>query len=70
MGKTLEEAKFQIEASGLKLDDIQYVLNDTVPPNRVYQQRPPVGVAIQTGDLIQIWINSEEPEEEETEGNQ
>jgi len=64
-GKTYEEVNFQIEASGLKLDDVQYILNDTVPPNSVYRQRPPVGVLIQTGDLIQIWINSKKPEEEE-----
>jgi len=72
LGKNLEEANFQIEASGLKLDEVQYILNDTVPPNRVYKQRPPVGVMIQTGDLIQIWINSTKPEEEEEEeeGNQ
>ena len=31
LGKTYEEVIFQIEASGLKLDDIQYVLNDTLP---------------------------------------
>ena len=30
LGKTYEEVIFQIEASGLKLDDIQYVLNDTL----------------------------------------
>lgn len=66
-GKTYDEVNFQIEASGLKLDDVQYILNDTVPPNRVYRQRPPVGVLIQTGDLIQIWINSKKPENEEEE---
>ncbi|HEY9117861.1 MAG TPA: PASTA domain-containing protein, partial [Roseivirga sp.] len=36
LGKTYEEVKFQIEASGLKLDEVNYILNDSVPPNRVY----------------------------------
>lgn len=69
LGKTYEEVKFQIEASGLKLDEVNFVLNDTVPPRRVYKQRPPVGAIIQTGDLIELWINSRKPDTEEEEGN-
>lgn len=68
LGKTYEEVKFQIEASGLKLDEVNYILNDTVPTNRVYKQLPPIGAMIRTGDLIEIWINSqkkEEPNEEQ-----
>ena len=61
LGKTLEELKFQIEASGLRLDEVNYVLNDTVPPNRVYKQLPPIGAMIRTGDLIEVWINSKKP---------
>ncbi len=63
LGKSYDEVKFQIEASGLKLDEVNYVLNDTVPPNRVYKQLPPIGAMIRTGDLIEIWINSQKQEE-------
>lgn len=68
MGKTLAEVRFQIEASGLKLDEINYILNDTVPANLVYKQLPPEGRSIRTGDLVEIWINSQNlPDEEEDE---
>ncbi len=65
LGKSADEVKFQIQASGLKLDEINYILNDTVPPNRVYKQLPPVGAMVRTGDLIEVWINKEKEEEEE-----
>ncbi|NVJ45909.1 MAG: PASTA domain-containing protein [Cytophagia bacterium] len=67
LGKTAEEVKFQIQASGLKLDEINYILNDTVPPNRVYKQLPPVGAMVRTGDLIEVWINKLNEEQEEDE---
>lgn len=57
LGKTLDELKFQIAASRLKLDVINYMESDTVPPNRVYKQLPPVGAMIRSGDLIEVWIN-------------
>ena len=67
LGKTLAEVRFQIEASGLKLDEINFIKNDTVPANLVYKQLPPQGRSIRTGDLVEIWINRQEelPEEEE-----
>lgn len=61
--KSLEEVKFQIDASQLKLDDVNYIPNDTVPPNLVYKQLPPVGSIVRTGDLIEVWVNAEKPKE-------
>lgn len=69
MGKTLDEVKFQITASRLKLDVINYIKLDSVPPNQVYKQLPPVGAMIRSGDLVEIWINGDEPEEPEDNGN-
>ena len=63
MGKTLDEVKFQITASRLKLDVINYIKLDSVPLNQVYKQLPPVGAMIRSGDLVEIWINGDEPEE-------
>jgi len=63
LGKTLDEVKFQITASRLKLDVINYIKNDTVPRNQVYKQLPPVGAMLRSGDLVEIWINSDQPEE-------
>ena len=67
LGRTLDEAKFQISASGLKNTDIYYILNDTVQGPVVYKQLPPIGRLVRTGDLVEIWINKKEPEEEENE---
>ena len=67
LGKTAEEVKFQIQASGLKLDEINYILNDTVPPNRVYKQLPPIGAMVRTGDLVEVWINKRNNEQDEQE---
>ncbi len=69
LGKTLDEVKFQITASRLKLDVINYIKVDTIPPNRVYKQLPPVGAMIRSGDLIEIWINGDEPSEPDENGN-
>lgn len=57
LGRTLDEAQFQISASGLKNADIYYILNDTVQGPVVYKQLPPVGRMVRTGDLVEIWIN-------------
>ena len=68
LGKTLDEVKFQIEASRLRLDVINYIQVDSLPRNQVYKQLPPVGRMIRSGDLIEIWINARKPrptEEEE-----
>jgi len=64
IGRTLEEAKFQINASGLKLTEIYYIENDTVQGPIVYKQLPPVGREIRTDDLVEIWINQADPEQE------
>lgn len=63
LGRTLEEATFQIKASGLKNTDIYYILNDTVQGPVIYKQLPPIGRQVRTGDLIEIWINQEQAEE-------
>lgn len=65
LGRSYDEVKFQVEASGLKLDEVNFILNDTVPPNRVYKQLPPVGAMVRTGDLIEVWINRKAPENEQ-----
>ena len=65
IGKTEDEVKFQIAASRLKLDVINYIKVDTLPRDQVYKQRPPVGSMIRSGSLIEIWINGDKPEEPE-----
>lgn len=69
IGKTVDEVKFQIKASRLKLDVINFIRVDSLPRNLVYKQRPPVGAMILSGSLIEIWINGDEPKypEEENE---
>jgi len=62
LGKTLSEARFQINASGLKLTEIYYIKNDTVTGPFVYKQLPPVGKQIRTDDLVEIWINQDNPD--------
>ena len=67
LGKTLDEVQFQISASKLILDHINYVKLDTLPDNtrnRTYKQRPPVGSKTSSGGSIEIWINSDPPEED------
>lgn len=70
IGKTEDEVKFQIAASRLKLDVINYIKVDTLPRNQVYKQRPPVGSMIRSGSLIEIWINGDEPEDPDTTENE
>lgn len=65
LGKSLEEARFQIRASGLKLTEIYYIENDTIEGPFVYKQLPPVGREIRTDDLVEIWINRIDPEKEQ-----
>ena len=67
IGKTLDEAKFQIEAAELKLDIINYILNDTVPENTIYKQLPPLGTVVRKNRIIELWINGTEPPKEEKE---
>ena len=66
-GKTLEEAKLQIDASGLKLDVINYEQIDSVAINTIYKQLPPVGTVVRKNQLIELWINGSKPLEEEDE---
>ena len=65
LGRSLAEAKFQIRASGLKLTEIYYIKNDTISGSVVYKQLPPVGREIRTDDLVEIWINMEDPDQED-----
>ncbi len=67
IGKTLDEAKFQIEAAELKLDIVNYILNDTVPENTIYKQLPPLGTVVRKNRIIELWINGTEPPKEEKE---
>jgi len=67
LGKTLEEAKFQIEAAELRLDIVNYIKNDTVPLNTIYKQLPPLGTVVRKNRIIELWINGDEPPEEEEE---
>ncbi|MCU0354129.1 MAG: PASTA domain-containing protein, partial [Cytophagales bacterium] len=56
IGKTEDEAKFLIEASGLNLG-VPIVVSDTAgAPGTVIRQNPLPGTAIKSGDLIDIWI--------------
>ena len=65
IGRTLAEAKFQIQASGLKLTEIYFIKRDTTLGSVVYKQLPPVGRVIRTDDLVEIWINANEPVQDE-----
>lgn len=65
LGKTLDEVKFQIQASKLKLDVINFIKVDSVAENTVYKQLPPAGIVIQSGSLIEIWVNGNDPSREE-----
>jgi len=65
MGKSLSEARFQMSASGLKLTEIYYIPNDTVAGPVVYKQLPPIGREVRPDDLIEIWINQEDPNKNE-----
>lgn len=69
IGKTADEVKFQIKASRLKLDIINFIKVDSLPRNTVYKQRPPVGAMILSGSLIEIWINGDEPKDPEEEND-
>ena len=68
VGKTLDEARFQINASSLKLTEIYYIENDTVVGPIVYKQLPPEGREIRTDDLVEIWINEKDPNKTDDEG--
>jgi beta-lactam-binding protein with PASTA domain len=70
IGKTVEEVKFQIQASRLRLDVINYIKVDSVRQNAVYKQLPPVGKMIQSGSLIEIWINGDKPEDPEEDNSE
>ena len=66
-GQSLDEVRFQISASKLILDIINYVPNDTLPANlrnRIYHQLPPAGRKTSSGGNIEIWINREPPKED------
>lgn len=68
-GQSLDEVQFQIGASKLVLDIINYVKNDTLPDNlrnRIYYQLPPAGRITSSGGNIEIWINSDPPVDKET----
>ena len=68
-GQSLDEAQFQIGASKLVLDIINYIKNDTLPDNlrnRIYYQLPPAGRKTSSGGNIEIWINSDPPEDNQT----
>lgn len=65
IGKTLDEAKFQIQAAELRLDMVNYILNDSVPENTIYKQLPPLGTVVRKNRIVELWINGVEPPEEE-----
>ena len=68
VGKSLEDVKFQINASKLKLDVINFIKVDSIAPNVIYKQLPPAGSMIRSGNLIEIWVNSSEMDDEEMSG--
>ena len=61
IGKTLDEVSFQIKASNLVLDEINYILIDSLPKGIIYKQLPPKGSRIRSGGLMEIWVNLERP---------
>lgn len=69
LGKTLEEAKFQIDAAGLKLDLINYEPVDSVTVNTIYKQLPPIGTVVRKNQLVELWVSGVKPPEEDKEDN-
>jgi len=65
IGKTLDDVKFQINASKLKLDVINFIKVDSVAENTIYKQLPPAGSMIRSGSLIEIWVNGKDSNDEE-----
>ncbi|MGW8123823.1 PASTA domain-containing protein [Roseivirga echinicomitans] len=64
IGKTLDDVKFQINASNLKLDVINFIQVDSVDVNTIYKQLPPAGSMIRSGSLIEIWVNGNDANNE------
>ncbi len=56
VGKTLEEAKFTIEASGLVTGSTPSATDGEGTPGTVVKQNPAPGTRVRVGDLIDVWI--------------
>jgi len=56
VGRSLEEAKKRIAASGLELEDLDYEDNELVLPGTVLRQNPPGGAAVRRGEGVKLWV--------------
>ncbi|MCI0594993.1 MAG: PASTA domain-containing protein [candidate division Zixibacteria bacterium] len=56
VGRSLEEAKKRIAASGLQLKDLDYEDNELVLPGTVLKQEPPGGMAVRRGEKVKLWV--------------
>ncbi len=56
VGRTLEEAKKRIAASGLELGKLDFEDNELVLPGTVLQQEPPGGMAARKGEKIKLLV--------------
>jgi len=56
VGRSLEEAKKRIAASGLELEDLDYEDNELVLPGTVLRQEPPGGMAVRRGEKVKLLI--------------
>ncbi len=56
VGRSLEEAKKRIAASGLELKDLDYQDNELVLPGTVLKQEPPGGIAVHKGEKVKLWV--------------
>ncbi len=55
-GKTLEEAKFIIEGSGLVLGATPSASDSDGSPGTIVKQQPAAGTDIRSGDFVDVWI--------------
>ncbi|MCI0329690.1 MAG: PASTA domain-containing protein [candidate division Zixibacteria bacterium] len=56
VGRSLEEAKKRIAASGLELGKLEYEDNELVLPGTVLQQEPPGGMAARRGERVKLLV--------------
>ena len=57
IGRTLEEARADLEAVGLTLNQAQESNTDQQPAGKVFYQSIPVGTEVAQGTLIDIFIS-------------
>jgi beta-lactam-binding protein with PASTA domain len=65
VGKSLESAKGELEAVGVKVGQVRYTFRGNLVPGTVLRQSIPPGHSIMNVDSINLIISTDEPPEEE-----